>query len=62
MLIDKCNLRNEDKTDVESFDTLQKLAEENYEDARGWFTKIDCNNFKRIALKRIGINLNEIEE
>lgn len=59
LLINRCSLRGEDLTDVESYDVLRRLAENDYEDALEWFNKINPREIERIELKRQGIIIDD---
>lgn len=59
LLINRCSLRDDDMTDVESYDILKKLTEEDYKDAVEWYNKINPTKIKRIELKRQGIIIDD---
>ena len=59
LIVNRCDLRDDDMLDVESYDRLKELAEADYKDAKEWFDKIHPNQVKRIELKRQGIIIDD---
>ncbi len=62
LLVNLCLLRDDDMTDVESYDRLKELAEKDYQDAKMYFNKIQDFDVKRIALKKQGIYIHIYDE
>ena len=59
LIVNNCDLRDDDMLDVESYDQLKQLAETDYKDPKEWFDKIHPNQVKRIELKRQRIILDD---